>query len=491
MDIMLKVENIYKSFGATKALTDVTWELEKGQILGLIGENGSGKSTIASIIAGIQHADSGRFYLEGIPYSPKNTDEATGNGVCMILQESGTFDQLTVAQNVFIGKEKQFSVNKKMNATAQTALNNIFANHIKSNVPLGRLSFEDRKLVELARAMYEQPKVLIVDETTTALSKAGRDVLYKIISGMKEQGKSVIFISHDIEELIEVCDKLTILRDGEYVGSLIKNEYNEKAIKSMMVGRELSEHFYRTQTESSHNEDILLEVSGINAGNLENISFSLHKGEILGLGGLTDCGMHDLGKIIFGLLPAESGEVKTGRGISIDSPHVAMREHISYISKNRDQESLMVAATIKDNICIASLPQLKTGPFVFPKKEKTFVNKWSEQLNIKMQNMNQFAFELSGGNKQKVVMAKWLGFGADIFIMDCPTRGIDVGVKATIYGIMEGLRAQGKSIILISEELPEIIGMSDRIIILKNGRISGEFRREDCLTENDLIESII
>ena len=490
-ELLFKVEHLYKSFGPTNALTDVTLELERGQTLGLIGENGSGKSTLASIVAGIQKKDKGSFYLEGKPYEPKDTKDANVNGICIILQETGTFDQLTVAQNIFIGKENLFTKagvlnNKKMEAEAQKALSNIEAGHIHSDRMLASLSFEDRKLVEVARA-----QILIIDETTTALSKTGRDVLYKIIEKMKRLNRSIIFISHDIDELIEICDKLTILRDGVNVGSLNKEEFDAKRIKSMMVGRKITDDYYRTDLQSSKRERAVLKMEGVDCGILKKVSLNLYQGEILGIGGLTECGMHELGKAVFGLLPLEDGKITTGDGTLIQSPAGAMKHKIAYISKNRDQESLMVASTIKDNVCIASYPKLKKGPFIFPRRERSFVNEWTDKLQIKMNHMNQFMFELSGGNKQKVVMAKWLGFGADIFIMDCPTRGIDVGVKARIYSLMQELKEEGKSILLISEELPEVLGMSDRIVILKDGCISGEFLREEKITENDLIQSII
>lgn len=494
--VIFKAENISKSFGVTKALDCVNIELKKGQLLGLIGENGSGKSTLASIIAAIQPADDGELIFNGEPYAPKDSVQASQLGVSMILQEKGTFDKLTVAKNIFVGKEKRFIKfgklsNQKLIAEAEKALKAVGANHIKPDELVGNISFEDRKLVELVRAMYDSPKILIVDETTTALSRTGRELLYSLINKMKNQGDSVIFISHDIDELMDVCDKLTILRDGIYIDSLEKTEFNASKIKQLMVGREICEHYYRNDMEIPQSNEIVLKVENVCEGLLKDISFELKKGEILGIGGLTDCGMHELGKIAFGLNEPSKGTVTVNGGKEICSAEAAVKEKIAYISKDRDHEALMVSSGILDNVCIASYPKLKDFGLILPKHEKQFLGTWKEKLNIKMRSENQYVMELSGGNKQKVALAKWLGFGADIYILDCPTRGIDIGVKATIYDLMMRLREQGKSILLISEELSEVIGMSDRIIILKEGEIQAEFNRQEELTENKLIEYIV
>jgi len=496
MEPLLKVAHMCKSFGITKALQDVSFSLRRGQILGLIGENGSGKSTATSIIASLQQADSGKMFLEGEPYEPKNSVEAISNGVCMILQEKGTFDLLTVAKNVFVGKEEMFVKhgfldNREMVKEAQKALDVIHAGHIRAEARLSSLNFEDRKLVEVARAIYSNPRILIVDETTTALSRNGRDILYGIMRKMKKEGKSVIFISHDLDEIMEVCDTVTILRDGIYIDTLEKSDFHPPTLRKLMVGREVADNYYRADMESCKNKEVVFRMKNIFCKDVKDVSFELHKGEILGFGGLGDCGMHILGNVAFGLTEPDLGQVETGDGTVIRNPTVAMKKKIAYISKNRDQETLMVSCSIKDNICLASYDKIAKGPFIFRKDENAFIDAHSKDLEIKMQDTNQYIMELSGGNKQKVALAKWLGFGADIFILDCPTRGIDIGVKANIYQLMMELRKQGKSIIMISEELSEVIGMSDRVIILKEGKISGAFKREEELTELMLIDYMV
>ncbi|MBQ7370530.1 MAG: sugar ABC transporter ATP-binding protein [Blautia sp.] len=495
-NLLLKVEHMYKSFGITKALQDVSFGLRRGQVLGLIGENGSGKSTVTSIIAALQPADSGEMYLEGAPYAPKNSVEAQQHGIAMILQEKGTFDLLTVAKNIFVGKEEKFVKHgfldgRAMVKEAQKALDAIGANDIRAELPLAALNFEERKLVEVARAMYNDPKILVVDETTTALSRNGRDILYAIMEKMKKEGKSVIFISHDLDEIMEVCDTVTILRDGIYIDTIEKKDYEAPLLRRLMVGREVSDNYYRTDMESCKNTEVVLKMDHVSCKDVKDVSFELHKGEILGFGGLGDCGMHILGNVAFGLTEPDLGTVTAGDGTVIKNSNVAMKKKIAYISKNRDQETLMVSCSIKDNVCLASYDKIKKGPFVFKKDENQFIEESSRGLEIKMRDTDQYVMELSGGNKQKVALAKWLGFGADIFILDCPTRGIDIGVKSNIYQLMIQLREAGKSIIMISEELAEVIGMSDRVIILKEGKISGEFKREQQLTELMLIDYMV
>lgn len=495
-EYMLCAKGMTKSFGITRALKGVELYLKKGEVLGLIGENGSGKSTLTSIIAGIQPADSGEITLCGEAYSVKNSVEANEKGICMILQEKATFDQLSVAHNIFIGNEAAFQKggildNNRMYQEAEKILEEIGAQGIDPRDKIQSRSFEDGKLVELARAAFLKPQILIVDETTTALSQNGRTILYAMMEKIKENGGGVIFISHDIQEMMEKCDRLTVLRDGDYVDTIEKPEFSEGKIKKLMVGREIADNYYRADHACSYEEEVVLRFEGVTTKHLKEVSLELHKGEILGFGGLADSGMHDIGKASFGAIPVLEGQVADKSGAPVLNPGEAMGKRIAYIGKNRDQESLFPNSPIRDNIAIASYKKLARSTFIAPGKEAAFVQEWAEKLDVKMQNIDQYVMELSGGNKQKVALAKWLGFGADIFVLDCPTRGIDIGVKASIYRLMEELKAEGKSIILISEELPEVIGMSDRVIILKDGSVSGEFERSELLTEQTLINYMV
>lgn len=493
---MVSVRGVNKSFGSTRALDEVDLYVSQGEIHGLIGENGSGKSTLSSIIAGVYRCDSGVLFLKGHPYMPEDTLDANARGVCMLLQEQGTFDAISVAANIFVGKEKQFSKNgimdlKKMYKAAKAALGLIGAGHINERMLTGRLTFEDRKLVEIARAMEKNPDVLIVDETTTALSRYGRELLYRLMENMKHQGKSVIFISHDIAEVKNVCDCLTVLRDGKLIETLDKKDFSDEKIRRLMVGREVSENFYRNDFKATRTDQVAIELRNVSYGILKDVSMKLYRGEIVGLGGLTDCGMHDVGRLMFGLLEPDRGCVCFGDGRKIKNPVIAMKNKVGYVAKNRDKEALMLGASIKDNICAPPLKKLERYGLITNKMERAFVDRWAKALSIKMNSIDQYVMYLSGGNKQKVSVARWVGFDAEIFIFDCPTRGIDIGVKAAIYELMMELKAQGKAILMISEELMEIIGMSDRTIIIKDGQITGEFKRDDRMTEDQLIEYII
>ena len=496
-EVILEVKNIYKTFGPTKALTDVSFKLKKGEVRGLIGENGSGKSTVSSIISGLQPADSGEMIFMNEPYEPKSVIDAAEKGISMIVQEASTVDNISVAANIFLGKEHLFSKkgvvdSKGMEKAAAKVLEKIGADYIKPNQLTKKLTFEDRKLIELARAIYTNPKVIIVDETTTALSRSGRKVLYSLMEAHCKEGGSVIFISHDIEEIIDKSDAVTVLRDGVLVDTLDRSQFSDDKIRSLMVGREISHDYYRTDMTCEYGDEVVLSAKNVSYGILKDVSIKLHKGEILGVGGLTECGMHDLGKILFGAIKPEKGRAYLNdENVPVKNPHMAIKHHVGYLSKNRDKEALMTSSSILDNICVSGYDYITKSFYIPRAKEKKFANKWASEMNVKMQSITYPVTSLSGGNKQKVVLAKWMANETEIFIMDCPTRGIDVGVKAAVYHLISRLKEEGRSVLMISEELTELIGMSDRIVILKDGQISGEFKRDDVFTEQALINHMM
>lgn len=497
-EAILQVNGIYKSFGVVKALKDVSISFLPGEIHGLIGEIGSGKSTLSSIISGIYSCNQGEMILDGKVYKPTSIMDGEKHGICMIVQEMGTIGGITVAANVFAGKEELFSrlgiVNRKaMNRAAQEALDKIGASYIKAENKIDEESFENRKIVEIARAMFNDVKVLIIDETTTALSQKGRELIYQIMDRLKDENKVVIFISHDLDELTEHCNTVTVLRDGVYIKTLHGEEIQPDVMRQLMIGREVQDNYYRDDYDDYRGgEDVITVENVCTEGGLKNVSFALKKGEILGIGGLTDSGMHDLGRTVFGLEKCEKGSVYlSSSSEKIQSPQKAIRHKIGYVSKNRDKESILNQSNIMDNICLPSYDKIKQGIYIAPKAEKNLAEQESNVLKIKMSSLKQLCGQLSGGNKQKVALAKWLGNDSDILILDCPTRGIDVGVKAAIYKLMDDYRKEGKSILMISEELPELIGMSDRILILKDGMISKEFDRSRDLTESEAIKYMI
>ncbi len=499
-EVIFETRSLCKNFGPTIALKNVDMQVRRGEILGLIGENGSGKSTIMSIAAGMQPATEGTMYYKGNEWHPKTMVEAQKQGLSMILQEANTIPFVTVAQNIFAGREEEFTklgiVNmKKMYVEANKLLDALDIHNIRGNTPINALTFEDRKLIEIVRCVTDDTEILVIDETTTALSLEGREVLYGLMKRMAhERNKAVVFVSHDMDEILEQCDALTVLRDGEIVGHLTKEEMARpdavKIIRELMVGRDIGEKYYREDYDSSHGDEVALELKNISFGGIENFNLELHKGEIIGFGGLSGCGMHEIGKIAFGAQKPDSGEV-IRNGVKITNELSAIENGIGYISKNRDMEALILSGTISENIVLPSLTNLEKHTFISPKKEKELADSQIEAFRIKCNSGRQIVKTLSGGNKQKVSFAKWVATGAEVIIMDCPTRGVDIGVKQSMYSLIEQMKREGKAIIMISEELTELIGMADNIVIMKDFAVTKIFERSAELRQTDIIEYMI
>ena len=494
---LLRVMNISKHFMSTQALSDISIDFHRGVIKGLVGENGSGKSTLVNIIAGVFAADNGQMELNGEPYQPKNSHEAYRHRIGTITQEMGTIPSIAVADNLYLGEEEQFRRSsiidrRGMLKSARRVFTEFGINGIDPASLTGSHTLEERKLIEMARALNNVPEVFIVDETTTALTLDGRNLLYENIRKVKERNGAVIFISHDIDELMEVCDEITILRDGVFIRDLQKSEFDAEWIKTLLVGRKLSDHYYRDDFTPSKLDEVALKVNDIySIGGLEDVSFELHKGEILGIGGLTDCGMHELGSVLFGLTKTAKGSVTFADGTSLTGTLSAVRHRMGYISKNRDQQSIILDASILENTVIPSYRKLARCGYITRQSEQKLTQQQVDSLSIKCRSARQTVRELSGGNKQKVAFGKWLGNESEIFILDCPTRGVDVGVKTAMYQLMMQMKNDGKAIVMITEELPELIGMSDRILIMKSGRVQQEYARDEKLSENHIIKDMI
>ena len=495
-EVMLEVRNMFKNFGVTVALNDVSFTLERGHVYGLIGENGSGKSTVSSIIAGMQTATKGDMVYEGKPWAPASMLEAQEHGIGMIVQEAGTIPNITVAENIFLGHEDMFKKGifidrAGLTAAAQKLLDELEIKEFRASDRTGKLDMQMRKIVEIAKCMYWKPQLLIVDETSTALSLEGRMFLYKVMRKQREENKTVLFISHDLDEMMTECDKLTVLRDGVIIGTLDQKDYEPNIIRKMMVGRELKGDYYRSDYEGYSDEVVLKAENVTTLHDLLNLNFELHKGEILGIGGLSECGMHTVGRAVFGIEKVLDGEV-TANGAKITSPRTAIDNRMAYVSKNRDTESLGLSATIFENIASTGYKaNIAFANLISGKKENAYVDKQIEELQIKCAGKHYNVNTLSGGNKQKVVFGKWVAFDAQILILDCPTRGIDVGVKASMYKLFTEMKKSGKAILLISEELQELIGMCDRILIMKDGEVTREVMRKENPTENSLIDYMI
>ena len=497
-EIRLQVKNVCKSFGITKALQDVSFNVNKGEVHALIGENGSGKSTLTNSLTGIYQKDSGSFIQDGKEIAPKNQVEANLEGVSIIVQELGTLDGLTVAENIFLGHEDMFvkmgiKNTNAMNRRANELLKQYGFERIKASDMIENYNFEDRKLVEIVKATYFGPKIVVIDETTTALSQEGREELYKHMNRIREEGNTVIFISHDLPEILRLSDTITVLRDGVYIDTVKSKDIDEEGLKKLMVGREVTGDYYRADYGEKISDEVVMSVRNVTVpGSIYDVSFDLHKGEILGFGGLSESGMHEVGKACFGASFDREGSVTLADGTAINDIPTAIHHSIAYTSKDRDNESIVMNQSIGDNICLPSLDELANNMHVLSdKKLKEFSNKYAKEMSTKMVSVDQFVSDLSGGNKQKVVLARWVGKDSDILVLDSPTRGIDIKVKQDIYQLMDRMRKSGKSIILISEELMELIGMSDRIIIMKDGRMSNELLRDPDMDENSLIASMV
>lgn len=509
-EIVMECKQITKIFGPVVALDHVDLTVKRGEVRGLIGENGSGKSTITSIFSGMQPADSGEMFYKGSPWNPSSMEWAGTQGVGMIVQETGTVPEITVAENMFLcaadkfgcfkrkdGSRWGFVNGREMFQAAQKALDEIGAEHISARAMTYTLDMQDRKLVEVAKVWMQNPEIIVVDETTTALSQKGRDIIYDLMDRMRKNNRSVVFISHDLDEIKERCDTLTVLRDGHIIRTFEKEEYDDDAIRTSMIGRELQGDYYRSDYDGSYGKKVVLEIRGGNLSDqLVDFNLQVHEGEILGIGGLSHCGMHTLGKVLFGDVKMASGEVlvycEKENGEPVVNPAFAMKRKIGYVAKDRDVESLNTQTTIRDNVSIAGLDKIAIHNFLITnRREKAYVEEQRETMQIKCYSIDQEVSQLSGGNKQKVVFGKWIGCDSQILVLDCPTRGIDIGVKQAMYQMMYRMKQAGKTIIMISEEMSELIGMSDRLIIMKDGCQTAEFARSQELNDSMVISYMI
>lgn len=495
---LLHADKIDKSFGPTHAVKEVSLDFYPGEIHALIGENGSGKSTFTNMLTGIIPIGSGTFTLEGEQVAPRNQVDANHHGIAIVVQETGTLSGLTVAENMFLGDEDQFMHHgvkdtAAMNRRAQELLDSYGLGSIKATTVIDHYGFEERKLVEIVRSTYFDPKVLVVDETTTALSQSGRDKLFEVMRHVRELGHCVIFISHDMSEVLEMSDRISILRDGDYITTVEKKDVDEEQLKTLMVGRKMDDHYYRTDYpdyQSLPEGEVAIKAEHLKVpGQLDDVSICVHKGEIVGIGGLSECGMHEVGKALFGASYDREGTVTLSDGTEVNDINTAINHSIAYTSKDRDNESLLINDTIEDNITLPSMRDM--GRFLSDKRLHAFAEKFAEAMSVKMVGVDQYVSALSGGNKQKVVLARWLGKGSEILILDSPTRGIDIKVKASIYSLLEKMRSEGKAVLIISEEIMELIGMCDRIYVMKDGKVNGELTRRPDLTEQDLIAKMV
>lgn len=468
--VILRLEDIVKTFPGVKALDGVKLDVKEGEVHALCGENGAGKSTLMKIIAGAQGYTSGHMYINDQEVVFHSTKEAEKMGIAMIYQEFNMVPELSVAENMYLGRLPKTQLGvvdwKKLYQDADEVLKKLGLKFDCRN-KVKNLSVAESQMTEIAKCLTIGAKVIIMDEPTAALTDEEIQILFRIIAELKAKGISILYISHRMDEIFRISDRLTVFRDGKYIATKAIGETDYDDVVSMMVGRSVTNLYPKRNYEK---QDVAMELRNVTGKGVHGVSLKLHKGEILGVAGLLGSGTIELSKIVYGALPMTDGEIIiNGEKKDCSSPRKALKAGIGFVSDDRKQEGLVLIRNIRENISMSSLDKISNGLYLNKAKETENINAEVRRLNIKISSPAQLAGKLSGGNQQKVVFAKVLEADPSILILDEPTRGVDVGAKAEIYQIMDELTKQGKSIILISTDLPEVIGMSDRVVIMREG----------------------
>lgn len=485
---MLKMENVSKIFPGVKALDKVNIEAYGGEVTALMGENGAGKSTLMKILSGVYQKDEGKIFIEGKEAHIKGIKSAEEYGVTIIHQELSTLNNLTVAENLFLGNEKCCKFSRKINKKEQIERSKMFLEQIGCNLDpnelVANINVGEKQMIEIAKALTKNARIIIMDEPTTALTDIETTNLFKVIENLKKKGIAIIYISHRMEEIFTICDRVEVLRDGKYAGNaLIKDIDNDKLI-SMMVGRKIEEQFPYKEAKKG---DKLLEVLNLSCNEgVNNASFEVRKGEILGIAGLMGAGRTELAKTVFGEYKKTSGSIKiNGKEVNIKNIEDAINQGICYLSEDRKKEGCVLGLSVGENMSLCNLKKYQNSLRKIDRnKENQDIDYYINKINIKTPNREQLIKNLSGGNQQKVILAKWLMLSPEVLIIDEPTRGIDVGAKKEIYDLLNELKSMGKAIVMISSDLPEVLGVSDRILVMSEGKISGELSRKEASQEN-------
>ncbi|KMK75075.1 sugar ABC transporter ATP-binding protein [Alkalihalobacillus pseudalcaliphilus] len=485
-DYVLELRNITKEFPGVKALDDVHFQLKPGEIHALMGENGAGKSTFIKVITGVHQPNKGDMFVRGKKVELKNPKEAQALGIAAIYQHVTNYPDLTVTENIFMGHEKvqkgtRRLLWKQMHKEAKDILRSL-GSTIDPKTEMGTLSVAQQQIVEIAKAISTNAKIIIMDEPTAALTSRESEELYKIAESLRDQGASIIFISHRFEDMYRLASQVTVLRDAKYIGSWAIDEISNEHLIVAMVGREITQVFPEKKGQIGEK---ILEVNGLSkVGHFADISFSLHKGEILGLTGLVGAGRTEVCQALFGLTPYEKGQmILKGKKVKIKSPRVAMKLGIGYLPEDRQDQGLVLQWGIGKNITLPALSSLSKKGWLREKNENKLAKELGEKVHVKANGIFDLVSSLSGGNQQKVAVAKLLTKELDIIILDEPTKGVDVGAKSAIYEIINDLAAQGYGIIMVSSEMPEVLGMSDRIVVMKSGRIKKIVTKEEATQE--------
>lgn len=483
-EYVLEMQEITKVFSGNTVLDKVELKVRSGEVHALMGENGAGKSTLMKILMGIYQKDGGKVFLDGRQVEFSNPKHALEHGIAMIHQELNPVLDMKICENVFMGKEpyKRIAGIKMVDKVSMREETEKYLEYVgldkNADTVMRSLSVAQTQMVEIAKAISWDAKIIIMDEPTSAITDREVEILFRLIDRLKKQGVSIIYISHKLDEIYRICDTLTVFRDGKYIGRDKKEEMGSEKLISMMVGRQIEDVYPKTEVPIG---EVVLEVKGLTfEDKVRNASFKLHRGEILGIAGLVGAGRSEMVETIFGLHKKTAGEIYVhGEKVEITAPGVAIRKKIGLVTEDRKVSGLNLIGSIRENICSVSIRDLLSCHLTSKKKECEVTDYYIDKMKIKTSSREKKVELLSGGNQQKVSISKWLLGNPDIIIMDEPTRGIDVGAKRDIYLLMGELVAAGKAVLMISSEMPEVMGLSDRIIVLSNGSITGEVKRCD------------
>ena len=487
---VLELRHAAKSFGPVKALIDGSIELRAGEVHALLGENGAGKSTVVKILAGVHQPDGGQLLVGGEEVTLHGPAAARAAGIAVIYQEPMLFPDLTVAENIFMGRQPVRAGRRIDRGAMNRDANAIFAQlgvALDPARPARGLSVADQQIVEIAKALSLNARVMIMDEPTAALSNVEVERLFRVIASLRARGAAVMFISHRLEEVFAICQQVTIMRDGKFVMTAPTAEIDVDTIIRSMIGRDLGEMYHKTGTVPG---ELVLAVDQITRENVfYDVSFNVRRGEVVALAGLVGAGRTEVARAIFGIDRRSSGSVRLlGKELPNGDPTAAMAAGIAFVPEDRRQQGLVMDLAIDHNVALASLNRLSRGGLIFRAAERRLAVTWAERLQLKYGRMRDMVSTLSGGNQQKVVLGKWLSRSPSLLIIDEPTRGIDVGTKAEVHRIIDQLAAEGMAVLMISSELPEVLGVADRILVIHEGRLTGDFTRADA-TEDKIMRA--
>lgn len=494
MKPVLSLKHISKSFSGVQALKDISVDFYPGEVHAIMGENGAGKSTLMKVLFGIYKRDGGEIIYKGEPVQFKHAADALEQGIAMVQQELSTIPDRSVAENIFLGREPMikglhFVDKKKMHADVREVFQNMGVENIEPHRKMRELDIAQMQLVDIAKASAYHSDVLILDEATSSLTGPEVERLFRLIQEFKKSGTAILYITHKMDEVFEISDRVTVLRDGELIKTADTKEMTENSLITMMVGREIKDVYPKSEY---HPGEVVLEIRNFSRpGRNDNNCFSVRAGEVLGMAGLVGAGRTEMVESLFGLRSDYKGEVYIkGKKVVIKKPSDGIANGIALITEDRKQTGLNLLGNVNDNISMIALKSLCRGGFILKRQERKVVEEQIEALRIKTPSAGQIVSFLSGGNQQKVVIAKWLLLNSDIIIMDEPTRGVDVGAKREIYLLVNELKAQGKAIIMISSELPELMGMCDRQLVMYKGKITGILEKDDITQENIMAKAV-